>query len=79
MVVSVSGGVADETDQPHLIAALDGVVRRLGGVTRAWRFDRIGTVVAIGSDRVLPSFAEEAKHTRWQHWLGHPSAGTASA
>ena len=53
---------AETTEQPHLIAALDGVVRRLGGVTRAWRFDRMGTVVAIGTDRVLPSFAEVAKH-----------------
>ncbi len=54
--------LSDATDQPHLIAALDGVVRRFGGVTRAWRFDRMSTVVAIGSDRLLPSFAEVAKH-----------------
>lgn len=53
---------ADATDQPHLIAALDQVVRRFGGVTRAWRFDRMGTVVAVGSDRILPSFGEVAKH-----------------
>jgi hypothetical protein len=54
--------LAEATDQPHLIAALDGVVRRFGGVARAWRFDRMGTVVTIGTDRVLPSFAEVAKH-----------------
>lgn len=53
---------ADATDQPHLIAALDGVVRRFGGVARAWRFDRMSTVVRVGTDRVLPSFAEVAKH-----------------
>jgi hypothetical protein len=60
VVVAVSGGVANDTDQPRQIAALDGVVRGRGGVTRAC--DRIGTVVAIGTDRVLPSFAEVAKH-----------------
>lgn len=32
--------LAESEDQPHLIEALDGVVRRLGGCTKAWRFDR---------------------------------------
>lgn len=49
-------------DQPHLIEALDGVSRRLGGVTLRWRFDRMGTVVYVGTDRVVRSFAEVAKH-----------------
>lgn len=56
------GCFADEEDQPHLIAALDGVLRRLGGTPRAWRFDRMGTVVAVGTDRILASFAAVAKH-----------------
>lgn len=53
---------ADAEDQPYLIAALDGVSRRLGGVPRAWRFDRMSTVVQVGTDRILASFAEVAKH-----------------
>lgn len=53
---------AESEDQPHLIQGLDGVVRRLGGVTREWRFDRMTTVVYAGSDRILPSFAAVAKH-----------------
>ncbi len=32
-------------DQPHLLVALDEVSRRLGGVIRAWRFDRMATAV----------------------------------
>ena len=32
------------TDQPHLVAAIDRVVRGLGGVTRVWRIDRMATV-----------------------------------
>jgi len=53
---------AEAEDQAHLIGALDGVVRRLGGVTDRWRFDRMATVVAPGTDRVLASFAQVAKH-----------------
>lgn len=53
---------ADAEDQPHLIEALDGVVRRLGGTTRRWRFDRASTVVQISTGLMLPSFAAVAKH-----------------
>ena len=53
---------ADATDQPHLIDAIDGVLRRFGGTPRAWRFDRMSTVVGVGTDRVLASFAAVAKH-----------------
>jgi transposase len=53
---------ADAEDQPHLIEALEGVSRRLGGVSQRWRFDRMGTVVHVGTDRILASFAEVAKH-----------------
>lgn len=38
------GVLADAEDFPHLIEALDAVVRRLGGVTEVWRFDRMATV-----------------------------------
>jgi transposase len=54
--------LAESEDQPHLIEALDGVVRRLGGVTRYWRFDRMATVCHPGSGRVTASFAAVARH-----------------
>ena len=54
--------LAESEDQPHLIEALDGVVRRLGGVSRYWRFDRMATVCHPGSGRVTASFAAVAKH-----------------
>lgn len=47
---------------PHLIEALDGVLRRLGGTARSWRTDRMATVVNPGSDRLRPEAAAAAKH-----------------
>jgi hypothetical protein len=47
---------------PHLAEAIDGVLRRLGGTTRAWRTDRMATVVRPGSDRITGQFAQLAKH-----------------
>ena len=41
--------LSPSTDQPHLVAAIDRVVRGLGGVTRVWRFDRMATVCDPGS------------------------------
>ena len=49
-------------DQPHLVAAIDHVLRGLGGVSRVWRFDRMATVCDPGSGRVTASFAGVAKH-----------------
>jgi hypothetical protein len=54
--------LAESEDQPHLIEALDGVVRRLGGVSRYWRFDRMATVCHPASGRVSSSFAAVAGH-----------------
>ncbi len=56
------GVFAESEDQAHLVEAIDAVVRRLGGNARCWRFDRMGTVVDIGTDHVLPSFAAVAKY-----------------
>ncbi len=50
------------TDQPHLVAALDCLVRGFGGVSRVWRFDQMATVCDPGSGRVTASFAGVAKH-----------------
>ncbi len=49
-------------DQPHLVAAIDRIVRGLGGLSRIWRFDRMATVCDPGSGRVTASFAGVAKH-----------------
>lgn len=46
----------------HLAAALDGVLRRLGGTAKAWRTDRMATVVYPGTDRLRPEAAALAKH-----------------
>ncbi len=56
------GVLAESEDQPHLVEALDRVVRRLGGCTLAWRFDRMATVCHPASGRVTASFAQVAKH-----------------
>ena len=49
-------------DQPHLVEALDRTTRALGGLTRAWRFDRMSTVCDPGTGRVSHSFAGVAKY-----------------
>lgn len=56
------GVFAESEDQPHLIEAIDVVLRMFGGTARQWRFDRMGTVVIIGTGRLLASFAAVAKH-----------------
>lgn len=53
----------------HLVEAIDGVLRRLGGTSRAWRTDRMATVVHPGSDRITAPFAQLAKHYRVQVWV----------
>jgi transposase len=52
----VRGVVAASLDQPHLIEAMDGVLRRHGGTPRIWRTDRLATVIVPGSRDVQPSF-----------------------
>jgi hypothetical protein len=54
--------LCESMDQPHLIEALDGVLRRLGGTTRQWRTDRLATVIRPGTGDVQASFAPVAKH-----------------
>jgi transposase len=58
----VRGVIATSEDQAHLVDALDGVLRRLGGTARAWRTDRLATVIVPGSADVQASFAPVAKH-----------------
>jgi transposase len=54
--------LAESMDQPHLIEAMDGVLRRLGGTARKWRTDRLATVIVPGRADVQASFAPVAKH-----------------
>src|SRR6266851_1462097 len=57
----VRGVLAGSLDQPHLIEAMDAVLRRHGGTPRIWRTDRLATVIVPGSRDVQPSFAPVAK------------------
>jgi len=56
------GIFSESEDQPHLIEAMDGVLRRLGGNARRWRVDRMATVVDPKTGIVQPSFVPVAKH-----------------
>lgn len=56
------GWLAERDDQAHLVEGLDAVVRRLGGVTERWRFDRMSTVASPTSGRLQPSFGPVALH-----------------
>lgn len=57
------GAVLAEAETfPHLVQALDLVLRRLGGTARRWRFDRMSTVCHPPTGRILPTFAAVAKY-----------------
>ena len=56
------GVLCESEDQAHLVDGLDRVARALGGLSRDWRFDRMGTVVSPESGKVSASFAGVAKH-----------------
>jgi len=49
--------LAQATDQPHPVEAMDGVLRRHGGTARRWRFDRMASVIVPGTGSVQRSFA----------------------
>src|SRR5215467_1620992 len=46
----------------HLAEALDAVARKLGGLTRRWRFDRMAAVCHPGSGTITAEFAGLAKY-----------------
>jgi transposase len=56
------GQLSESKDQPHTIDALDQITRRLGGLTRVWRFDRMATVCHPATGKLTASFAAVAKH-----------------
>jgi transposase len=53
---------AEAEDQPYLVEAVDGVLRRFGGTARRWRVDRMATVVDPKTGILRESFAPVAKH-----------------
>ena len=56
------GYLADAEDHPHLVEGLHVISGRLGGLTKAWRFDRMATVASPNTGRVTATFAAVAKH-----------------
>ena len=54
--------LAESEDQAHLVESLDKVIRRLGGCTKTWRFDRMATVCHPPSGRITATFAPVAKY-----------------
>jgi len=56
------GSFSEAKDTPHLIAAMDGVFRRLGGLTKRLRIDAIEGGVIPGTRRLVPVFADACRH-----------------
>jgi len=47
-------------DQPHLIAAIHGVLEQLGGTAKTWRVDRMAAVMNSMTGKVQASLAPVA-------------------
>ena len=74
----VRGVLAESLDQPHLIEAIDAVLRRHGGTPRIWRTDRLATVIVPGSRDVQPSASPRSRSiTAW--WWSRARRGGATA
>jgi len=58
-----------------LVEALHVIAGRLGGLTKAWRFDRMATVASPNTGRVTATFAAVAKHYRVHVTLCPPRHG----
>ena len=69
------GTLAAAEDQPHLIDALDKTTRKLGGLSKKWRFDRMATVCHPESGKVTATFAAVAKHYGVQVAICPPRRG----
>ncbi|MFF9642828.1 Mu transposase domain-containing protein [Kitasatospora aureofaciens] len=54
--------LAEDQELPHLVEAVDTVLRRLGGTAGCWRFGRTPTVWCQRTDRVTPEFRQVAEH-----------------
>ena len=69
------GTLAATEEQPQLIDALDKTTRKLGGLTKKWRFDRMATVCHPESGKVTATFAAVAKHYGVQVAICPPRRG----
>ena len=58
----VRGAFSDGQSFAHLVAALDALLRRLGGTAHSWRTDRMAAVCDPASGRLRPEFAAVARH-----------------
>jgi len=56
------GYLADAEGHAHLVEGLHVVSGRLGGLSKAWRFDRMAAVASPNTGRVTATFAAVAKH-----------------
>ena len=56
------GYLAPDMTRPQVIAGIDRITRRLGGVTKSWRFDRMATVCDPSTGALTAEFAGVAKH-----------------
>jgi transposase len=66
------GVICEGMSFAQLVEGIDGVLRRLGGTSRAWRTYRMATVVYPGSDRITAQFAQVAKHYGVEIWVCPP-------
>ena len=69
------GTLAAAEDQAQLIDALDTTTRKLGGLSKKWRFDRMATVCHPESGKVTATFAAVAKHYGVQVAICPPRRG----
>lgn len=56
------GCFSEAKDSAHLIAGIDQVIRRLGGLTRRFRIDAIEGGVIPGTRRLVPEFADACRY-----------------
>ncbi|MEU8512732.1 IS21 family transposase [Kitasatospora sp. NPDC048722] len=57
-----SVALAEDQELPHLVEAVDLLLRRLGGTAGCWRFGRTPTVWCPRTDRVTTAFGQVARH-----------------
>ncbi|MFF1871653.1 IS21 family transposase [Kitasatospora herbaricolor] len=63
--------LAENEEFPHLVEAMDLVLRRLGGTAGVWQFDRTSAASSPGTGRVAPALAEVARYYRAE--IGRPA------
>jgi transposase len=69
------GQLTEAETFPQLVDGLDAVTRKLGGLTKVWRFDRMATVCSPNTGRITATFAGVAKHYGVQVALCPPRRG----